>query len=272
MSFVCEKCDKIFKKKSTFINHINRKTSCVKEDRKNADKKICIYCNKIYTRQDRLNNHMLICKEKLENEKLKIIISEINDTLVELKNKPMVVNNNNNNCNNNTINIQQNIILPYGKEDIRHLTDEDYKRIFNKGCYAVSELIKTVHCDKNRPQNMNIYIKNLTNEYLFVYNGEEWDVKEKDDIIGNMIENKKNFLEAKYVDDYENLSKNEKYLFQKYLERSELYEVKNNVKKEIKMTLYNNRQNIRKTHQKQTKKQKAIKKPQTIKMIIEKDF
>ena len=260
------------------MQHINRKNSCVEEE-KNANK-TCTYCNKFFPRKDRLIKHMDTCKKKpiekvsekpSEISELKQIIIDMKEQITKLENKPTVINNNCNN--NNSINIQQNIILPYGKEDLEHLTDKDYKQIFTKGCYSVPELIKVIHCNTNKPQNMNIFIKNLANEYLFVHNGKDWDVMEKDEVIHNMIENKKHLLECKYEDDSDNLSKYDKYMFKKYLDKSEIDELKNNVKKEIKMILYNNRNNVKKPLKttKLTKSNKTTKKPKTMKMIIEDD-
>ena len=202
MKYICEKCKKSFDRKSTYVNHLNRKISCVKEI-EYIKKRKCLYCKQIFSRCYHANKHMTTCKSKqYENNELKQIIidlkKELTDKLTKIENKPTTIINNN--CNNkNSINIQQNIILPYGKEELDHLTDNDYKRIFNKGCYAVPELIKAVYCNKDKPQNMNIFVKNLTNEYLLVYNGQEWDVK-KEDIIHNMIETKKYLLECKYED------------------------------------------------------------------------
>ena len=275
MKYICEKCNKSFSKKSAYIDHINKKISCIQEekDKYKLMKKTCQKCNKIFSSAAAMRNHLVICKVKpSENDELKQIIidlkNEMNEKLSKIENKPTTINNNNTITNNNTINIQQNIILPYGKEELDHITEGDYKRIFNKGCYAVSELIKTVYCNKNKPQNMNVFIKNLANDYLFVYNGQEWDVKEKDDVIHNMIETKKYLLECKYEDEIENLSKYEKYMFEKYLDKSEKDEVKNNIKKEVKMILYNNRNSVPKLKKNKISKPTKIKKPQTMKMVI----
>ena len=275
MKYICEKCNKIFSRKSSYDYHVNRKISCIKEENeeRNIQRRTCPKCNKILSSVCAMKTHLKTCKKQpTEVEELKKIILEMNEKLSKIENKPTtIINNNNCNNNNSTINIQQNIVLPYGKENLDHLTDKDFRRIFTKGCYAVAELIKTVHCDKNKPQNMNIFIKNLANEYLFVYNGQEWDVKEKDDIIHTMIENKKYLLECKYEDDYENLSQYEKYIFNKYLEKSEKDEVQNNIKKEIKMTLYNNRKNIHKPKNNKPNKINKQIKPKKMKMIIEDD-
>lgn len=53
--YSCNKCKKTFDKKSNYINHLNRKTSCIKNSL------TCINCNKIFTRPRTLKFHMVKC-------------------------------------------------------------------------------------------------------------------------------------------------------------------------------------------------------------------
>ena len=265
MEYTCEKCGTKFKKKSHYVQHINRKTSCIKEEKTLQDIKnrTCQYCSYVFTQTNSLKKHLNICNEnpkKLKKpkkikitkaqklEKLEEIILKLNDKidtqtdeLKKLKDKTL----------NSTINIQNNIqqniiVNAYGKEDLSHITIEDYKKILQKGCYSVPELIKYVHCNSKKPENRNIYIKNYKDDYILTFDGKEWNMEKKDDVFVNIIENRKNFLESKFDDYYNELSKPAKSTFKKFLERSDNNEVINNIKEELKNEFYKNRKYVKK--------------------------
>ena len=61
MTYICEKCNKIFTIKCNYIRHINRKNPCT-----NTDKIICNKCGKEFASKSSLSNHKrnVICIEK----------------------------------------------------------------------------------------------------------------------------------------------------------------------------------------------------------------
>ena len=70
MLHMCDKCNKTFRFKSDYDRHVNRKISCVKEEKTDyyQQKKICNYCNKTLSRSDALSKHMITCKMKNKKE------------------------------------------------------------------------------------------------------------------------------------------------------------------------------------------------------------
>jgi len=54
--YTCDSCNREFHKKSTYIKHINRKTTCIESER-NYNRLECIYCHKSYSRLDVLKRH-----------------------------------------------------------------------------------------------------------------------------------------------------------------------------------------------------------------------
>jgi hypothetical protein len=273
MLYCCEKCQKEFQKKSNYLTHINRKKSCITEehDQLKLGKRTCQYCFDIYASPYAMKTHMNICKKQpTEIDELKQIIVQLNDKLTnamieqnnkltnELKeikekvDKPNITNN-------NTFNVQNIIVVPYGKEDISFLTLKDYKKIFNKGCYSIPEIVKLIHCNDNKPEFMNVYIKNFKDGYMFTFDGQDWDIEKKDDVINNMIENKKNLLESKFEDYQDELPKYAIDMFKKFLEKSDDNEVINSVKDELKNMFYKNRNHIRKNTIMKNERMKKIK-------------
>ena len=254
--YKCEKCNYECNRKSMYIQHITRKTSCVPEEKQeqHIKNRTCIYCKKIFAKPNIMTNHMEKCKQKNETSHLLDMIEKLNNKIDKLETKPTNVTNNN--ITNNTY-IQQNInVTPYGKEDISYLTSEDYENIFNKGCYAITEMVKYIHCNDKKPENRNIYIKNYKDDYILTFDGTDWNIERKDDILNNLIENKKNFLESKYDDCRKKIPKRAELLFQKFLNRSDNDEVINNIKDELKNDFYKNRHYVIKKPDKKPKKKK----------------
>jgi hypothetical protein len=260
MKYCCEKCELVFPKKSNYDRHMNRKTPCVKEEKEqyDTDRRTCEYCEELYSSANAAKVHMNICKKKpLETHEsepdLKEVINKLCMEIQEMKEK---MNGQTTIINNNTNNIQQNIIvMPYGKEDLSFLTLKDYKKIFGKGCYSIPEILKLIHCNDDKPEYMNVYIKNYKDEYILTFDGKDWNVEKKDDILNNMLMSKKYLLESKFEDFQGELPKHAIDMFHKFLERSDDNEVISNIKDEMKNMFYKNRKHVIKD----IKKVKAIK-------------
>jgi hypothetical protein len=249
MLYCCEKCQKEFSKKSNYLTHINRKKSCVSEEYEQEKilKRTCDYCEDLFSSPQSMKIHMPTCKKKpSEMEELKQIIVQLNDKLNKQNDKLDEIKDKVDKPNITNVNIQQNNILitPFGKEDISFLTLKDYKKIFNKGCYSIPEIVKLIHCNDNKPEFMNVYIKNFKDEYMFTFDGKDWDIEKKDVILHNMIENKKNLLESKFDDMQNELPQYAINMFKKFLERTEDDEVIANIKDELKNMFYKNRNHV----------------------------
>jgi uncharacterized C2H2 Zn-finger protein len=254
--FQCEKCDITFKTKYDYNRHVNKKIPCNKDEKEQYDivKRTCQHCMELYANPQSLGKHLPICKMRPnENEELKQIIAQLSNKIDDMSQqmkgmKPITINNN----------IQNNIIVtPFGKEDLSFLTVKDYTRILNKGCYSIPELLKLIHCNDNKPEYRNVYIKNFKDEYMFTFDGQDWGVERKDDVFANMIENKKNFLESKLDDMQGKLPEYAIKMFHKFLEQSDDNEVIASIKDELKSLFYKNRNHVMNTT-------KTVKKPKQI--------
>ena len=100
---------------------------------------------------------------------------------------------------NNINNIQNNmnILDFYNKSDISHFKDQDYIGFLKHSNFCIPHMIKKIHFDKKKPENHNIYISNLKNNYVMIYNGDRWTIQDRNEIIDNMIDDNTNILEDK---------------------------------------------------------------------------
>lgn len=230
VEYKCKKCNKIFTHFGNYNYHIMRIFPCdfkndqndssptnkiiereqpeIAEEEEN-DELTCKYCKKRFSRRDVCRRHenfncknkKIIEKEK-ENKKLK----------EEIKmNKQTIINNFQtiNNYQQNIQNIQQNFnnfnsevnLNPFGKEDISFLTNGVMKNIFKNPDLGIAQLIRLIHFNPEIPQNHNVRLKNKKEPYLNVFNGQNWELRDKDDTIQDLIISKKEI-----ADDYfENL-------------------------------------------------------------------
>jgi len=84
VQYKCDKCEMTFTKKSNYIVHTNRKTSCVVEYNVTEDGKYeCMYCHTVFTRVDNCNVHINNCNLKIT----KLKDDEINELKKELEEK-----------------------------------------------------------------------------------------------------------------------------------------------------------------------------------------
>ena len=221
----------------------------------------CEYCKKNYSRIDSLNRHLKTCKEKQkdaeEKSNLLNIVNMLNEQLKEqneqlkeqkeqnkeqqkqinelIKKAGMTIG---------TQNIQQNIkILAYNNTDISHLTDKDYLKCLKHSNFCIPHLIEQIHFNPQKPENHNIYISNLKNNYVMIYNGNKWMLNDREESIQNLIDDKESMIEQKLEEWVENGKQYPDIMrkFNRYLEKKENDKVINKVKDEIKLMLFNNR-------------------------------
>ena len=84
---------------------------------------------------------------------------------------------------NNTLNITNNInLLNYKDTVTSHLTDEDYKKCLEKASRCVLKLIEKIHFNPEKPENMNIYISNMKNNYMMMYKENKWNLVTKEEM------------------------------------------------------------------------------------------
>tara|TARA_B100000902_G_C27313537_1_gene919872 strand:+ start:2305 stop:3231 length:927 start_codon:yes stop_codon:yes gene_type:complete len=234
----------------------------------------CSFCNKKYVHNQSLHKHLKICKEKKKDEEVKESMTELVTLLnmqlqeqkEQMKEERKILNNQIKdikkelskrdkqidelikktgiNNSNNTINVQNNIkLLSYSDTDRSHLTDKDILKCLSHSNFCVPHLIEKVHFDINKPENHNVYISNLKNKYVMMYDGNKWNCKDRDEEISNLFDDNNEVIEHRLEEWIENGKKYPDAMrkFNRYIEKKDNDLVVNKIKDEIKLLLFNKR-------------------------------
>jgi uncharacterized C2H2 Zn-finger protein len=272
VQYKCDKCDKIFKQKIDFQRHLDRKRPCnftvsrvshidigrkVNENvnsknfskhQVSRDKKyMCYLCSKEFGHKSSLSRHKnerCIYLDKTTKDLREELINQKKDSIKIINNH--VINNYNNNIsytNNNLTNIINTI--PFGKENLDFITDDQWIQFIRFPYNALNKMIELVHFNKDHPEHHNVYISDLSRKHAMIYNGKIWKKTLKNPVIEKLINKyameiidkhdqfiesnklkKKHFKFEKFVDNYL-----EEKLFPEY--KHEIEELLYNFKKEL---------------------------------------
>jgi len=221
----------------------------------------CKYCEKNYSTSSNLSKHFKTCKDKKKtdeaNENMLELVRLLNEQKQEFKTELEKKNNQIDELikkagiNNSTItqNIQNNIkLLAYDKTDISDLTEKDFIKCFNHNNMCVPHLVKRIHFNPKKPENHNVFISNLKSGHIMIYDGRKWNTFNRDEIVDDIFDDKHDILEQKY-EEWINIGKDYPIIyhkFKRYLEKINNDIVLKKVKDELKFTLYNNRNVVKK--------------------------
>ena len=219
-NFLCKYCDKPFKYKNSMYHHI--KYTC--KQNKDEDLKELVRLMNLQLQQK--DDKIQILSFQMEKQSKQI------DKLMD----KLQVNITNNIVQNNTIQL-----LSYKDTDVTHLTEKDYIQSLKKVTYCVKHLIEKIHFNPVKPENMNIYISNMKDKYIMVYEDGNWNLKNKNKELTELYDKKEMML-----DDWLNDNKNHvlRQKFEKYLNNKEHDETMNSIKDDIKLMMYNKKKQI----------------------------
>jgi len=218
------------------------------------DNYFCQYCERNFNFKQSYYRHMKTCKVKreIDNEKNEMnkMVDLLNNQLKDKDRKidELIKKSGTTNITYNQQNINNNIkLLGYRNTDISHLSDKDFISCISHSNFCIPHLIKKIHFDPDKPENHNIYISNIKNNYAMIYDGDKWNLTNKDDLINEILEEKEIIIEEKLE---EWLAKEKQYpeimkKFTRYLEKKENDVVLDKIKDEVKLVLFNNRNIIK---------------------------
>lgn len=226
--FTCKYCDQQFRFRQSMNRHI--KYTCTKN--KDEDLKELVRLMNIQLEQQKNEFLFQLQSQKQEfSKKIDAQSKQIDKLMGKLEITGSF----------NTTNIQNINLLAYRATDVSHLTDDDYRRCIKKVNHCVRNMIEKVHFNPSKPENMNIYISNIKDKYIMVYDGSNWNLANKKEEIERLYEEKEMMLEE-WLES--NPEKELKEKFMKYLNNKESDECLNRIKEEIKLMLYNNQKMI----------------------------
>jgi hypothetical protein len=215
----------------------------------------CEYCGQLYKHRSSLSKHIKYSCTKNKDEDLKELVRLLNLQLQEVKQEMAMKEEKHEkqieklmsklqmqNCyNNNTVNNIK--ILAYKDTDFSHLTDQDYAFCIKQVNFCVKNMIEKVHFNPDKPENRNVYISNLKDKYLMVYEDGNWTMKHKKDILDTLYEEKEMLIED-WLEEEQHKYPELKKKFEKYLDNKENDETMNLIKEEIKLMMYNKAREI----------------------------
>ena len=246
MEYVCKCCDYKTIYQTNYKKHLDSK----KHKTKMVEPFVCKYCEKVFKFKQSMYYHIKYTCKKNTDEDLKELIRLLNQDNKELVSQVQAKNKqieklagkleiHGLNVSFNTTNIQNNItLLPYRETDMSHLTDDDYKKCIKKVNHCVKSLIEKVHFNPEKPENMNIYISNMKDKYLMIYDGTNWNLANKKDEIDRLYEDKEMMLEE-WLETNPEPDLKEK--FMRYLKNKGMEDCLLHFKDDVKLMLYNSR-------------------------------
>ena len=264
--FECDFCGKILSSAPSLSRH--RSKSC-KERKRIKDRELFAdeMRNKELFIQEFGNNgqynpkldkiYDMLVKMKEENAELKdqtMQIKRDNENLrSEFSKKDMITNKqsqninfsnvNNGNVNNGTVNnTVNNIYLSgYGKEDMSRIDKNDLIKVFKSGFNSALTLTELMHFNPKYPEFHNVYISSMKNKYAMMYNGHDWTLVMKDELIDKIYDNKRNYIEENLEDFVNSLSKSQLDALHRWLDSDDDHSYIKKVKNNIRLLLYNQR-------------------------------
>jgi hypothetical protein len=204
MSFTCKKCKKQFRDNYDLLRHTKGKRNCsIKKIentiitipilQQNTNKKfVCEYCDNRFTRKDSLNRHLnksckvLYAKKHkniLKDEEAETHWSKLSNDLEQMGFNCSKIDGKKYVQQNNHINIIKNEIhnhytpTPYGESKKNHISDRRKRITLNNLFTGFPRLLKDMHGDICKPENLNLYMPNKREPYVKIFNGENWTME-----------------------------------------------------------------------------------------------
>jgi hypothetical protein len=210
------------------------------------NKNVCKYCDTLFSCKQSMYRHIKYTCHKNKDEDLKELVRLLNIKLEQqgkqiqsqarqiekLMGKLEI------NGSFNTTNIQNITLLSYKDTDTSHIKDIDYINCIKKVCLCVIKLIEKIHFNPDKPENKNIYISNMKDKYLLVYEKDNWVLKNKNREIDKLYEEKELMLEE-WLEEHKDPELQA--FFDKYLNNKKNTETIDMINEELRLMMYNKR-------------------------------
>ena len=240
--FSCKYCGSMFKYKQGMYRHI--KYTCKKNEDEDLQELVKLMNEQIKEiKEENMEIKQHLSKEIEKRDKQ---ITRLSNKLQikNLKNiQNNIINNNQNTQNNqiNNINIQLN---NYKDTDISLLKDQDFINCIKRCKNCVVQAIETIHFNPKFPQNMNLCISNIKENYMLIYEDHLWKLKDRNASLLRIYEDKEDILND-WVEQVRDINPNAIKLFNRYVNMKDNNdELVKELLKDVKIMMYNNKHKI----------------------------
>lgn len=119
------------------------------------------------------------------------------------------------------------------------LIKKDIMSAINFGYHTPIKLTEIVHFNPKYPEYHNIYISNTKDKYAMVYDGTKWSLIFKSDVVDQLYDNYRSYVEENIDVFYESLNQSRKNALKRWLNTPDEDPKTKNTKELIKLMLYN---------------------------------
>ncbi len=182
----CNYCNDTFARKNSLYRHV--KQYCPVVNQQNKEKQ------EIFEQLKMLESKNKQLEDDIKNKdkELKNKDKEFKNLKKEIKNKSPITNNTIvNGFNNITNNI---VMVSYGQEDLSKISAKMLSTVCKRGYNSVPQLIEMVHFNPIYPEFHNVYIPSVKDKHAMVYDGNMWELKNKDEVVSEMYDNNRDFI------------------------------------------------------------------------------
>lgn len=225
----CVYCNKQFVYKNSLIKHLNNRCKIKRNLDFQKEEIFNDLLNKI-NNLEHSNNELRKEIEKLAGNKQRNIIKKSHI--------------NSHNKTKNTINGNINntfVLVGCGKEDIGKIDKTEILRALKCGFHAPIKLTDAVHFNPNYPEYHNVYISNMKDKYGMVYDGNNWNIVTKNELVDKLYDTNKSYVEENLEEFYETLVPSQRNALDRWLNMDDDTPKIKDVKERIKLLLYNKR-------------------------------
>lgn len=209
-SFFCKHCNDGFTTRSSMYRHIQK---FCKVKKKNEKDKEDIYEKLLKTEQEKDAQNEKIIEQNQEIIKQNQEIIKLRQELKKASNKNISINkgNINNGIVDNSKNITNNIaLIAYGSEDFSKLDKFEILKVLQNGFNSSIKLTEVLHFNPKYPEYQNVYISNMKDKYAMMYDGNNWNLTTKEELIEKIYDDKKNYIEDNLEEFIDSLSESQR--------------------------------------------------------------
>ena len=177
--FKCKKCKKTYSTNSNLHKHMK---NCNHKDlRTYSNQEVDYLLEKRLDEQQKQFNDKLEDKEKM--------IFELTRQVEKLIEK----------VGNTTYNTYNIVINPFGKENTKYISGDYIRNLIDSGPYnSIPKLLKYIHFNPDHKENHNIKIPNKKQPFAEIFNGNDWEYRDKKSTIEDMSERAFTLLNEHY--------------------------------------------------------------------------